>query len=97
MKFKIIDKKEIPALIDKLIERYRVFAPVDAGKYARLMEVASGSEASLELQNPKLASKEILLPQTEIILSSRTPSWPRRRSSSLRPRSSSESRREKKG
>jgi len=68
VKIKIVDKKEVPALIDMLIERYRVFAPVDAGKYARLMEVASGSEACLELQNPKLSSKEILFPQTEIIL-----------------------------
>jgi sulfhydrogenase subunit beta (sulfur reductase) len=68
MKLKIVDKKDVPALIDKLIEGYRVFAPVDAEKYARLMEVASGSEACLELQNPKLASKEILLPQTEILL-----------------------------
>ena len=68
MKSKIVDKTDVPALIDKLIERYRVFAPVDAEKYTRLMEIASGDEASLDLQSLKLSSKEILLPQTEILL-----------------------------
>ena len=68
MKYKIIDKDKLPGLLDAIIERYRVIAPVDTGKHFRLTEISSGEEADLGLQNTKLASKEILFPQTEVIL-----------------------------
>ncbi len=68
MNFKILDKNNIPSIIDKLIDDYRVFAPVDTGKFFRFKEVSSGKEVCLNFYNTKLASKEILFPQTEVIL-----------------------------
>lgn len=68
MKHKVFEKDRLPTLIDELVDRLRVFAPVDSGKYFRLKEISSGEEVRLDFHNTKLASKEILFPQTELIL-----------------------------
>jgi ferredoxin len=67
MKYKIVDKDKLPVLLDAIIKRYRVIAPVDTGKLFRLKEISSGEEVDLGLQNTKLASKEVFFPQTEVI------------------------------
>ncbi|MFB0558258.1 MAG: 4Fe-4S dicluster domain-containing protein [Candidatus Bathyarchaeia archaeon] len=67
MKLKVIPKDRIPGLIDGLIERYRVFAPVGNARTLRFREISSGEEACLDFYNTKLSSKEILFPQNEVL------------------------------
>jgi ferredoxin len=62
-----IDKKHTADFLNKLIKSYRVVAPVDDGKTIRFQEIESSNEIKLDYTNTKLASKEILFPQTEIL------------------------------
>ncbi len=68
MKLMVFEKDWLPTLINEFVDNYRVFAPVDSGKYFRLKEISSGEDIILDFHNTKLAAKEILLPQTELIL-----------------------------
>ncbi len=67
MKYKAIAKDRIQEFIDGLIERYRVFAPVEGKNTLRFKEVSSGEDACLDFYNTKLSSKEILFPQNEVL------------------------------
>ncbi len=62
-----LDKKQTAAFLNKLIKNYRVVAPVDNGKTIRFQEIDSSDEIELDYTNTKLASKEILFPQTEVL------------------------------
>lgn len=68
MKYMVFEKDRLPMLIDELVDKYRVFAPVDLGKYFRLKDISSGEDVCIDFHNTKLAAKEILFPQTELIL-----------------------------
>ena len=62
-----IDKEHTAGFLNKLIKSFRVVAPVDNGKTIRFQEIKSSDEIKLDYSNTKLASKEILFPQTEIL------------------------------
>jgi len=63
----IIDKEHAAELLNKLIKSHRVIAPVDNGKTIRFQEINHSDEVELKYSNTKLASKEILFPQTEVL------------------------------
>ena len=64
---KVLDKNRLPNLIDELIEKYRVFAPVKREKFIGFEEISSSKEACLEFQNSKQPPKGVFFPQTEIL------------------------------
>ena len=63
----ILDKEHAAELLNKLIKSHRVIAPVDNGKTIRFQEINHSDEVELNYSNTKLASKEILFPQTEVL------------------------------
>jgi sulfhydrogenase subunit beta (sulfur reductase) len=67
MKVKVLDRDRLSRLIDLLLEKYRVFAPVKRGRLLRFQEISSGKEACLDFQNTKQPPKEVFFPQTEIL------------------------------
>ncbi len=62
-----INKENAAGLLNRLIKSYRVIAPVDNGKTIRFQEIKHSDEVELKYSNTKLASKEILFPQTEVL------------------------------
>jgi sulfhydrogenase subunit beta (sulfur reductase) len=62
-----LNKEHTAELLNKLIKNYRVVAPVDNGKTIRFQEITDSNEIELDYSNTKLASKEILFPQTEVL------------------------------
>lgn len=62
-----LNKEHTAEFLNKLIKNYRVIAPVDNGKTIRFQEIADSDEIELNYSNTKLASKEILFPQTEVL------------------------------
>ncbi|MFH1178818.1 MAG: hypothetical protein V1710_00505, partial [Candidatus Bathyarchaeota archaeon] len=62
-----IDKKHTADFLNKLIKNYRVVAPINNGKTIRFQEINNSDEIEFEYTNTKLASKEILFPQTEVL------------------------------
>ena len=70
MKAKIIKKKDVASLLDRLIEKYELFAPVKRDGLILFEAIASGSEAFLDYQNSKIPPKGILFPQSETLFSS---------------------------
>jgi sulfhydrogenase subunit beta (sulfur reductase) len=64
-----IGKEYTADFLNKLIKNYRVVAPVNTGKTIRFQEINHSDEIEFEYTNTKLASKEILFPQTEVLFS----------------------------
>ena len=69
MKAKIIKKKDIASFLDRLINGYEVFAPVERDGLILFEAIGSGSEALLGYQNSKMPPKGILFPQSETLFS----------------------------
>jgi len=67
MSLKVLDKRNISNLLETLMEECEVYAPVDTGKVIRFSKIASADEAKLDYQNTKIAPKEIVFPQTEVL------------------------------
>ncbi|MEW6064604.1 MAG: 4Fe-4S dicluster domain-containing protein [Bacillota bacterium] len=61
----IINKSEIPSLLDKLAAEYRVMAPVKKDGMVEFAAIQKGEEACLDYINTKKPGKEILFPQSE--------------------------------
>ncbi|MEA2085763.1 MAG: 4Fe-4S dicluster domain-containing protein [Chloroflexota bacterium] len=72
MEAKIINKREIASLLDRLIKEYEVFAPVNKGDRICFERINSGSEAFLDYQNSRIPPKGLLLPQWEVLFSYHT-------------------------
>lgn len=66
MKGIIIDKKQLSGLIDDLIKRYKVYAPIDKDGLTCYGEIKSSREVNLNFQS-KVSSKEILFPKCETL------------------------------
>jgi sulfhydrogenase subunit beta (sulfur reductase) len=67
LKAKTIRKKDISGFLDRLIQAYRVYAPVMQNGYFLFKTIKSGSEASLNYHNTKMSPKDILFPQSEVL------------------------------
>lgn len=67
MNLKVLEKSGMANLLETLMERYEVYAPVDTGKVIRFSKISSADEAKLDYQNSKIAPKEIVFPQTEVL------------------------------
>ncbi|MFZ5595663.1 MAG: 4Fe-4S dicluster domain-containing protein [Bacillota bacterium] len=61
----IIAKNNLPALLDKLIAEYEVYAPVKEGSYSLYKQISNGSDAYFGFLNTKIPPKGILFPQSE--------------------------------
>ncbi|MFB0502510.1 MAG: 4Fe-4S dicluster domain-containing protein [Candidatus Bathyarchaeia archaeon] len=71
MKWKVIAKKKMTALIEELTKEYQVFAPVKNESVVSFERVSSGNETILDLYNTKKPPKEVFLPQNEILFTYR--------------------------
>src|SRR4030042_7212578 len=68
MDAKVISKDKIPTLLDDLIERFHVWAPMAKDDLFLFDRLVSGSEARLDVVNTKLSPKKAFFPQSEILL-----------------------------
>lgn len=62
----IVEKSRLPRFIDDLIQRYRVYAPINRDGLTCFGEVRSSSEVNPSFQS-KLSSKEVLFPRCETL------------------------------
>jgi len=67
MNAKVISKDKIPLLLDDLIERFQVWAPVVNEDILLFDRIESGREAVLEFSNTKMSPKKAFLPQSEVL------------------------------
>ena len=67
MKDKIISKRDLAGLVDKLLGEYEIFAPVKKGSLVLFDRVHSGTDAFFEYANTLKSPKEIFLPQSEVL------------------------------
>ncbi len=67
MEAKIISKKDIASLLERLIAKYETFAPVKREGLVLFEAIGSGSDAFLDYQNSKMPPKGILFPQSETL------------------------------
>lgn len=66
MKGIIVEKSQLLMLIDDLIKRYKVYAPIEDDGLTCYDEVRSSGEVNLKFQS-KISSKEILVPRCETL------------------------------
>ncbi|MFC2067449.1 4Fe-4S dicluster domain-containing protein [Chloroflexota bacterium] len=69
MKAKIIQKKDIASLLDRLIKEYELFAPVKRDGLILFEAISSGNEAYLNYRSSKIPPKRIFFPQSEMLFS----------------------------
>ena len=67
MDAKVIGKDRIVRLLDELIERYEVIAPVRSDDAVVFDQITSGSEALLGVTSSKLSPKGVFFPRSEVI------------------------------
>ena len=67
MSLKVLEKTGMANLLETLMEKYEVYAPVDTGNVVRFSKIGSADEAKLDYQNSKIAPKETVFPQTEVL------------------------------
>ncbi|MCE5333970.1 MAG: 4Fe-4S dicluster domain-containing protein [Desulfobacteraceae bacterium] len=60
-----ITKGKLPGVIERLMGRYRVFAPVKKGRYHQFARLTGAAEADLAFRNTRLSPKGLLHPQAE--------------------------------
>ena len=65
----ILNKKDVPGFLDKLISEYQVFAPTQEGAYTLFNPITSGEQAVLTANNTRLPAKEMFFPQSEQLFS----------------------------
>jgi sulfhydrogenase subunit beta (sulfur reductase) len=64
---KIIEKSAIAGFLDKLLETYQVFAPVERGGILGFEPVRGSDEAVLDAHNTRQAPKEVFFPRSETL------------------------------
>lgn len=67
MKAKILDKKNVAAVLDELLKEYEVFAPLRRDGLVVFGRIRSGEEAFLDYANSKRPPKDVLFPQVETL------------------------------
>jgi len=60
-----IAKGNFPGVVERLMSRYRVFAPVKNGRYHEFARLTNASEADLGYRNTRLSPKGLFHPQAE--------------------------------
>ncbi len=63
----IMDKKKLDTLLERALEDYKVYAPVDRDGTVLFRQIDSTSEPNLEYFNSKLPPKSLVFPQTETL------------------------------
>ena len=71
MKWKVIEKSKLPALIAELANEHEIFAPVKEKNVVSFERLSSGNEAYLGFRNTKKPPKEVFFPQTETLFTYR--------------------------
>lgn len=72
MKWKVIEKSELPVLVGELAKEYEVFAPVKEKSIVSFERISSESQAYLDFRNTKKSPKEVFFPQNETLFTYRT-------------------------
>ncbi len=72
MKWKVIEKSELPVLVGELAKEYEVFAPVKEKSIVSFERISSENQAYLDFRNTKKSPKEVFFPQTETLFTYRT-------------------------
>ena len=67
MKSYILLKEDLPKFIKELIDKYKVFAPVDDNDVTLFKEIKNPKEMNLKYNNSKLPPKSLLFCQTETL------------------------------
>lgn len=62
---RIIGKKDVAGLVERLSREYQVFAPVRKDGLVQFEQVNSGSQVTLEYRNSSLSPKGVCFPQSE--------------------------------
>jgi len=60
-----IEKDEMPGVIEQLMRRFRVYAPVFQGRYFEFAELEKAADADLSYQNTRLSPKGLFHPHCE--------------------------------
>jgi len=71
MKWKAMEKSELPVLIGELTKEYEVFAPVKEKNIVSFERLSSENRAYLDFPNTKKPPKDIFFPQTETLFTYR--------------------------
>jgi len=71
VKWKVIEKSKLPALIAELASEYEIFAPVKEKSIVSFERLSSGNEAYLGFRNTKKPPKDVFFPQTETLFTYR--------------------------
>jgi formate hydrogenlyase subunit 6/NADH:ubiquinone oxidoreductase subunit I len=61
----MIDKADLHQVLNRLMEHYRVYAPVTQNGVTRFEELADGDQADFSPANTTLSPKSLMLPQSE--------------------------------
>lgn len=75
MKEKRIERKKLPALIEAMGKKYKVFAPLEQGGNVSFSEVVKADEVRLQNGNSKLPPKTLFFPQNEKLLRLEKGDW----------------------
>ena len=67
MKWKVLEKSELPVLLGKLTKEYEVFAPVKEKNIVSFERLSSENQAYLDFWNTKKPPKDVFFPQTETL------------------------------
>ncbi|MGD8694384.1 MAG: 4Fe-4S ferredoxin, partial [Syntrophobacterales bacterium] len=59
---RVINKSDLPSLISRLMDHYRVYAPVRHQGMTNFQEISSADQVDLSLANTTLSPKSIMLP-----------------------------------
>ena len=62
---RLIKKTEVADLVNRLLEKYRVYAPVRQQDMANFQEISTADQVDLSLANTTLSPKSIMLPHSE--------------------------------
>lgn len=68
----MIAKKDLSGLLDLLIKKYQVIAPVKEGAFTNFKNIGFGNQVDLTQSNTKLPPKGVLFPQSEKLFCYRT-------------------------
>ena len=60
---RVIKKTELADLVDRLMEKHRVYAPVRQQDTSNFQEISTADQVDLNFSNTILSPKSIMLPQ----------------------------------
>lgn len=61
----LLEKEQMPAWLNKLIQAYQVFAPVNEEGCVLFKQIEAGNQCALDYTNTKVPPKEVLFPRAE--------------------------------